>query len=87
MYFSTGDSMGTGSICNVSLYGWKVRSDTHVKPGTSVTLFATLPDHKQPVLVDQATVCWSQGHEFGLANRKIASIDAERLKAFMTDFS
>lgn len=35
-------------------------------------LFATLPDDKQAVLVDQAKVCWSHGHEFGLAIQKIA---------------
>jgi hypothetical protein len=54
-----------------------------VKPGASVTLFATLPDHKEAVLVDQAKVCWSRGHDFGLAIQKIAPADAERLKAFI----
>lgn len=84
MYFSTDESVGTGTVCNVSLGGWRVSSDTHVKPGTTVTLFATLPDHKQAVLVDQAKVCWSRGHEFGLVIRKIAPLDAHRLKSFIS---
>ena len=84
MYFSTDESIGTGLICNVSLGGWAVRSNTPVKSGASVTLFATLPDHKQVILVDQAKVCWTTCHEFGLAIRKIAPQDAERLKDFIT---
>jgi hypothetical protein len=37
-----------------------VRSvNTHVKPGDAVTFFATLPDHQQAVLVDEAKVSWS----------------------------
>jgi hypothetical protein len=84
MYFSTDKNVGTGTLCNVSLGGWRVSSDMHVKRGASLTLFATLPDHKQAVLVDEAKVCWSRGHEFGLAIQKIAAPDAERLRSFIT---
>jgi PilZ domain len=83
IYFSSGDGVSTGTVCNVSLGGWCVRSDTHVQPGASLTLFATLPDRKQAVLVDQAKVCWSHGHEFGLSIQKIAPADAARLKGFI----
>ena len=83
VYFSTDEVASTGSLCNVSLGGWRVHSETHVNPGASVTLFATLPDHKEAVLVDQAKVCWSQGHDFGLVIQKITPADAERLKGFI----
>lgn len=83
VYFSTGEVMSTGSLCNVSRGGWRVRSYTHVKRGATMTLFATLPDHKQAVLVDKAKVCWTKGDEFGLAIKKIAQADSERLNTFI----
>ena len=85
MYFSSDDSEGTGTVQDVSVGGWRVRSvHTHVKPGDAVTFFATLPDHQQAVLVDQAKVCWSRGDEFGLAIGKITVQDAKRLKGFIS---
>ena len=57
---------------------------TQVKLGDDVTFFATLPDHQQAVLVDQARVCWSRGDEFGLAIGKITTQDAKRLKGFIS---
>ena len=85
MYFSSDDSEGTGTVQDVSVGGWRVRSvHTHVKAGDAVTFFATLPDHQQAVLVDQAKVCWSRGDEFGLATAKITLQDAKRLKSFIS---
>ena len=57
---------------------------TQVKLGDDVTFFATLPDHQQAVLVDQARVCWSRGDEFGLAIGKITTQDAKRPKGFIS---
>jgi hypothetical protein len=85
MYFSSDESEGTGTVQDVSVGGWRVRSvHTHVKPGDAVTFFATLPDHQQAVLVDQAKVCWSRGNEFGLSIGKISIKDAKRLKGFIS---
>ena len=85
MYFSSDENEGIGSVQDVSVGGWRVRSvHTHVKPGDAVTFFATLPDHQQAVLVDQAKVCWSRGDEFGLAIGKITLQDAKRLKGFIS---
>ena len=85
MYFSTGETEGIGVVQDLSVGGWRVRSaHTHVKPGDAVTFFATLPDHQEAVLVDEAKVCWSRGDEFGLAIGKITLQDAKRLKGFIS---
>lgn len=84
LYFSSDQVYGTGTVWNLSLGGWRVDSDTPVKRGTTLTLFVMLPDNKHAVLVDEATVCWSRGHEFGLAIHKIQSKDGARLKDFIT---
>ena len=84
MYFSGDQGECTGTVQDVSLGGWRVRStQTQVKPGEDVTFFATLPDHQQAVLVDHARVCWRRGDEFGLAIGKITTQDANRLKVFI----
>ena len=84
MYFSGDQGTGTGTVRDLSIRGWRVRSTgTHVKPGEDVTFFATLPDRQQAVLVDHARVCWSRGDEFGLVIGKMARQDAERLKGFI----
>jgi PilZ domain len=85
MYFSGDQEEGTGTVQDISVGGWRVRSThTHVKPGEDVTFFATLPDHQQAVLVDHARVCWSRGDEFGLAIGKMTTQDAKRLKGFLS---
>ena len=84
MYFSGDQGEGTGTVQDISVGGWRVRSTgTHLEPGEDVTFFATLPDHRQAVLVDHARVCWSRGDEFGLAVGKITTQDAKRLKGFI----
>jgi hypothetical protein len=85
MYFSGDEGEGTGTVQDVSVGGWRVRSAlTHVKLGEDLTFFATLPDHEQAVLVDHARVCWSHGDEFGLAIGKIATQDAKRQRFHST---
>jgi hypothetical protein len=83
LYFSSDQLYGTGTVWNLSLGGWRVDSDVEVATGTTLTLFVMLPDSKQALLVDQAVVCWSRGHEFGLAVHQIKPEDAARLQDFI----
>jgi hypothetical protein len=53
--------------------------------GTALTLFVMLPDNQEALLVDQATVCWSRGHEFGLVIRRINDQDRVRLRDFIAE--
>ena len=83
LYFSNNQVYGTGTVWNLSLGGWRVDSDMCVEDDTILTLFVMLPDGEQAIVIDQAVVCWSRGHEFGLAIRKITPQDAARLKDFI----
>jgi hypothetical protein len=85
LYFSSDELNGTGTVWNLSLGGWRVDSDVKVPMGTVLTLFVMLPDIKQALLIDQATVCWSRGHEFGLAIRRINDQDRVRLRDFIAE--
>jgi hypothetical protein len=66
LYFSGDALYGTGSLWNISLNGCRVDSDVKVPVGITLTLVVMLPDEKAGLRVDQAIVCWSRGHEFGL---------------------
>lgn len=85
LYFSSDHLYGTGTVWNLSLGGWRVDSDVTVATGTTLTLFVMLPDNKEAVLVDQATVCWSRGHEFGLVIREMKQQDRVRLGNFIAE--
>ena len=84
MYFSAGDVYGTGTVWNLSLGGWRGDSDRRLEPGMVLTLFVMLPDSDHTIVVDEAMVSWSRGHEFGLAIRHIQPQDAARLKRWIT---
>jgi hypothetical protein len=83
LYFSNDSLHGTGTVWNLSLGGWRIDSEVTVPAGTILTLFVMLPDEKEALLVDHAEVCWSRGHEFGLAIRSMKTQDAARLKSFV----
>jgi hypothetical protein len=84
MYFATGDLYGTGTVWNVSLGGWRVDSEISLERGTLLKVYVMLPDFQHTVVVDQALVSWSRGHEFGLSILHIEPQDAARLKSFIT---
>jgi hypothetical protein len=85
LYFSSDQLYGTGTVWNLSLGGWRVDSEVKVATGTTLTLCVMLPDSKQAVLVDQAIVCWSRGHEFGLAIHEMKDQDRVRLRNFVVE--
>jgi hypothetical protein len=85
LYFSSDELYGTGTIWNLSLGGWRVDSDVEVSTGTTLTLCVMLPDNKEALLVDQAAVCWSRGHEFGLVIREMKDQDRVRLRDFIAE--
>ena len=84
MYFSTGDVYGPGTVWNVSLGGWRVDREVPLERGTMLKVYVMLPDCEETIVVDQAMVSWSRGHEFGLSIRHIQPHDAAYLRAFIT---
>lgn len=83
VYFSNDETVGTGTIWNLSRTGGRVDATVSVKRGAILTLFIVLPDSVQTVLVDRAEICWSRGHEFGLKVLSIKPEDDARLKHFV----
>ncbi len=59
------NTIGQGTVVNLSTGGWRVRSDTQPRPGTYLALHVLLPDEAPPMEVDLAAVRWAWGSEFG----------------------
>ncbi|MGQ0811796.1 MAG: PilZ domain-containing protein, partial [Nitrospiraceae bacterium] len=64
---------------DISLGGCRVESDTPPAIGTELTLSISLPQEKTPIQVDQATVRWAHGQEFGISFRTLRPEEWERL--------
>ena len=71
---------------NLSLGGLRVDSDLWVACGRMLKLFIMPPECEHAIVVDHAIVCWSRGHEFGIAIREMKDQDASRLKDFIAEF-
>jgi hypothetical protein len=80
IYYSNDECQGTGLVWNLSINGWRVDGSLAVKPGTIITLCLFPPDGTQTVLVDQATVRWSRGQEFGIETNVMRAEHERRLK-------
>jgi hypothetical protein len=85
LYFASGALHGAGTVWNLSAGGCRVDSDVPLPKGARLKLFVMLPDGAQPVVVEQAVVCWSRGREVGLSTRHLTVQHAARLQTFLSD--
>ncbi len=77
------NTIGEGTVVNLSTGGWRVRSATQPRPGTYLALHVLLPDEAPPMEVDLAAVRWAWGSEFGLEFIRMRSEEQERLHRFV----
>lgn len=83
VYFMGTNFLGRGSLVNLSKSGSRIEGDQTVFPGTTLALRLFLPDKEAPVRVEQATVRWSNGTEFGLQILNMPPEDDSRLGQFI----
>ncbi|TLY13469.1 MAG: PilZ domain-containing protein [Nitrospirae bacterium] len=62
----SGDTEGNGVVSNLSMKGCKVDSEATVEPGDHVSLSLALPGEESPLVVELATVRWTEERSFGL---------------------
>jgi hypothetical protein len=66
LYYLSGESVGKGVVTNLSQLGMRVQGEHAVEPGLTVALRLTLVDDGPTVEIEQATVRWVDGYDFGL---------------------
>jgi hypothetical protein len=76
---------GEGFVTDISLGGCRVESETVAEMGTTLELRIMLPAGGPPLAVEEATVRWARGREFGVAFRTVRPEEWVRLNDFVMD--
>ena len=84
VYFSNHNVQATGNLWNLSVGGCRVDGNTEVRPGMIFCLLLILGQRQQSIIVEQATVTWARGREFGLRINRIHTSDAKQLQQLVT---
>src|SRR5687768_14862926 len=79
-YYLSDEFLGKGTVWDLSVGGWRIEGDHHVRVGMVLTLRLELPDKHFSLEVEQAIVQWVNGRDFGVQIRKIRNISLKRLE-------
>jgi len=66
LYYLSGECVGKGVVTNLSQSGVRIQGEHAVEPGLNLALRLTLSDDGPTIEVEQATVRWVDGYDFGL---------------------
>lgn len=83
LYFWNG-TLEQGKVWDLSETGWRTSTKHPLPPGTETTVYLALPDREvyKYMIVNMATVCWSDGQTAGW---KVAHMD-ETAKSRLDQF-
>lgn len=76
---------GEGKILNISMDGCKIESEMSVQKDIVLTLRVHAPQFVFPIQVEQATVRWTKGKEFGLEFMRVPPEGLKQLHQLITD--
>lgn len=79
-YYLSDDFLGKGIVRDISSGGWRLQGDHQVTIGMKLTLRMDLPEHNSPLEIEEASVQWVSGKDFGIQIRKIRHATARRLE-------
>ena len=80
--YNAGPFQGQGTVWNLSRTGWRLSGDLPMRSGETLSLTVTLPN-EQHILIPEAVVRWSRGHEFAVENMSIAPHTQARLQHYV----
>jgi len=66
LHYLSGEYVGRGIVTNLSQSGVRIQGEHAVEPGLNLALRLTLSDDGPTIEVEQATVRWVDGYDFGL---------------------
>jgi hypothetical protein len=77
------DLCSLGMLVDISKNGWRVTGQRAAAKGAVMSVNLFLPDEPMPVMIEQATVRWTDGLEFGLGLNKMRPEEAARLSDYL----
>lgn len=66
LYYLGEGLVGTGTVRDLSVKGWRIDGDKPVTVGMKLTLRVFLPDQPKAIDIEGVMVQWVNGREFGL---------------------
>jgi hypothetical protein len=82
-FFGEDEFEGEAKVLDISTNGCQVSSQVAVEAGKQLRLSIFLGDQKWPLRIEQSTVRWVRGQNFGLEFTGIRSAQRERLRAII----
>ncbi|HXC68064.1 MAG TPA: PilZ domain-containing protein [Nitrospiraceae bacterium] len=76
-------SAGQGNVQELSRVGCRILGNDPVIMGETLSVRITLPTSPKPLIIEQATVQWVKGLEFGVAFKHIDPLQADRLQQLL----
>ena len=74
------NSAGDGAVQELSRSGCRILGNDPVIAGETLSVQIVLPTFEQPLVIEQATVKWVKGLEFGLAFKQLQAREANRVE-------
>jgi len=79
------NSPGQGVVLELSRVGCRIHGNEPVVAGETLSLHFFLPISQKPLLIEQATVKWVKGWEFGLAFKRLQHQEAAQLQRLLDE--
>jgi len=73
-------SAGRGIVVELSRVGCRILGNDPVIAGETLNVRIALPTSTKPLIIEQATVKWVKGLEFGVAFKHLHPLEADRLQ-------
>lgn len=80
------DYAGQGMVRELSRVGCRAVGNYPVVSGDTLSIRISLPTHPKPLVIDQATVQWVKGLEYGVAFDHLDEGEAGRLQEMLDEF-
>ena len=80
------DFAGQGMVRELSRVGCRAFGNYPVVSGDTLSIRISLPTHPKPLVIDQATVQWVKGLEYGVAFECLDEGEADRLQEMLDEF-
>ena len=80
------DFAGQGMVRELSRVGCRAFGNYPVVCGDTLSIRISLPTHPKPLIIDQATVQWVKGLEYGVVFDDLDKGEADRLQEMLDEF-
>jgi hypothetical protein len=76
--------LAEGTVLDLTQIGWRIAGAMPVRPGMQLALAVWVPEKREPLRVERATVLWVNGCEFAIEAHEMAPCDQTWVRDFLS---